>query len=302
MFREDLCHSCRPVVEALQRFRHWFQHHIRDGILSPDEWHHLRQVAFAERVHFEEAVRFVQQDALVLLERTFAMLTADGIMTDEQRQYFHQLRQMLAIPPNLVQALTDRVEYLAKLSEIRRGKLPTVRPRARLDAGEICHLDVDAVFHQRTSRKTKEVPGRLVATNKKLRWISLTGGSVTGWNHVVAVESNGRFVILSLTKKALNGAYAVDDPFLVEAVLDTIARIDKREIVADGPTRQRIAQEVKVAVWQRDQGRCVQCSAHGPGANLQYDHMIPVAEGGSNDVGNIQLLCGTCNQRKGPRI
>jgi 5-methylcytosine-specific restriction endonuclease McrA len=30
----------------------------------------------------------------------------------------------------------------------------------------------------------------------------------------------------------------------------------------------------------------------------QVDHVMPLARDGSDDIGNIQLLCPTCNQRK----
>jgi HNH endonuclease len=57
-----------------------------------------------------------------------------------------------------------------------------------------------------------------------------------------------------------------------------------------------IPQDVKIAVSVRDQGRCVQC---GSAEELHYDHKIPWSKGGANTVNNIQLLCGTCNRRKG---
>jgi hypothetical protein len=57
-----------------------------------------------------------------------------------------------------------------------------------------------------------------------------------------------------------------------------------------------IPQDVKIAVSVRDHGRCVQC---GSAEELHYDHKIPWSKGGANTVNNIQLLCGTCNRRKG---
>lgn len=67
------------------------------------------------------------------------------------------------------------------------------------------------------------------------------------------------------------------------------------------PTRERlpIPDDVKMFVWQRDGGRCVQC---GTQENLEYDHIIPVSKGGSNTARNIQLLCEKCNRSKGPNI
>jgi hypothetical protein len=77
-----------------------------------------------------------------------------------------------------------------------------------------------------------------------------------------------------------------------------------------GETRQRepIANEVKAAVWQRDGGRCRHCgiSDHdavaSTGQHLAYDHIVPFSQNGANTVGNLQLLCTSCNSRKGNRF
>lgn len=60
--------------------------------------------------------------------------------------------------------------------------------------------------------------------------------------------------------------------------------------------RERLPQEVRIEVWQRDSGRCVEC---GSQENLEFDHIIPFAMGGSSTARNLQLLCGDCNRRKG---
>ncbi|MFL5844939.1 MAG: HNH endonuclease [Solirubrobacteraceae bacterium] len=62
------------------------------------------------------------------------------------------------------------------------------------------------------------------------------------------------------------------------------------------PRREPIPREVKLAVWQRDGGRCVDCDT---GFDLQYDHVIPVVMGGASSAQNLQLLCGDCNRAKG---
>jgi 5-methylcytosine-specific restriction endonuclease McrA len=63
--------------------------------------------------------------------------------------------------------------------------------------------------------------------------------------------------------------------------------------------RERIAEKVRMFVWQRDQGRCVEC---GGKDRLEFDHIIPVVEGGASTERNIQLLCETCNRKKGRNI
>ena len=63
--------------------------------------------------------------------------------------------------------------------------------------------------------------------------------------------------------------------------------------------REPIPEDVRIAVWRRDQGKCVQCDSN---ESLEYDHIIPVSKGGSDTVRNIQLLCETCNRKKSDSI
>lgn len=56
------------------------------------------------------------------------------------------------------------------------------------------------------------------------------------------------------------------------------------------------------AVFFRDRGRCVMCDKDLSGitnlANVEnYDHIVPLARFGLNDVSNLQLLCSECNQK-----
>ncbi|OGQ94556.1 MAG: hypothetical protein A2521_05150 [Deltaproteobacteria bacterium RIFOXYD12_FULL_57_12] len=60
-----------------------------------------------------------------------------------------------------------------------------------------------------------------------------------------------------------------------------------------------VPSNVKIAVWRRDNGKCVGC---GSQEKLEYDHIIPVSKGGSNTERNIQLLCEKCNRQKSARI
>lgn len=55
--------------------------------------------------------------------------------------------------------------------------------------------------------------------------------------------------------------------------------------------RDVIPDDVKQLVWMWDGGRCKHCGAQ---SELQYDHIIPVATGGSSNPENLQILCGPC--------
>ena len=45
--------------------------------------------------------------------------------------------------------------------------------------------------------------------------------------------------------------------------------------------------------------KCVLC---GMNEDLTIDHIIPVSKGGSDEESNLQLMCKSCNSRKGDRI
>ena len=63
--------------------------------------------------------------------------------------------------------------------------------------------------------------------------------------------------------------------------------------------REPIPAGIRLYVWQRDQGCCISC---GSKDRLEFDHIIPVALGGSSTDRNLQLLCERCNREKGTKI
>jgi 5-methylcytosine-specific restriction endonuclease McrA len=73
----------------------------------------------------------------------------------------------------------------------------------------------------------------------------------------------------------------------------------RREPDESRANRKRIAADTRLFVWQRDGGRCCDC---GSTSELQFDHIVPVAKGGSNTAQNVELLCADCNRRKAARL
>ena len=64
--------------------------------------------------------------------------------------------------------------------------------------------------------------------------------------------------------------------------------------------RRVIPTAVKVEVWNRDKGKCVQCGASD---DLHFDHILPYGKGGTSlKADNIQLLCARHNLIKSDRL
>src|SRR3990167_8725740 len=54
-------------------------------------------------------------------------------------------------------------------------------------------------------------------------------------------------------------------------------------------------------IYARDNHTCQYCSDALPTAELTFDHVVPVAQGGRKDWENIVTCCVSCNRRKGGR-
>jgi hypothetical protein len=70
--------------------------------------------------------------------------------------------------------------------------------------------------------------------------------------------------------------------------------------VVELPHNRLIPTPVKVEVWRRDRGQCVQC---GSTKNIHFDHDIPFSKGGSSmTAANVRLLCAKHNLEKSDKI
>jgi hypothetical protein len=94
----------------------------------------------------------------------------------------------------------------------------------------------------------------------------------------------------------------------IEYMLDTLSILIEPDFIPitvvddsspDKAIDRYIPPEVKLHVWRRDQGKCIEC---GSKEKLEYDHIIPISKGGSNTERNVQLLCQTCNRKKAAAI
>lgn len=73
--------------------------------------------------------------------------------------------------------------------------------------------------------------------------------------------------------------------------------------MTDKTQRINLPPEVRKYVFERDNYQCQSCQKVDLTAkNLQVDHIIPLAQGGTNDMSNFQTLCAKCNREKSAKL
>lgn len=153
------------------------------------------------------------------------------------------------------------------------------------------------------------------------RWRLTRGGELLGprWStrRVRALLRAQLLEPVALVREGRRRTWLFEDRFYTEddglQPLDVLALIRERERRARrrlerahatlarenglaAPRRGTISSDLRRAVFERDGGRCVQCDSD---FDIQYDHVIPFSLGGASTVENLQVLCATCNKRKG---
>ena len=60
--------------------------------------------------------------------------------------------------------------------------------------------------------------------------------------------------------------------------------------------------KTKIRVVRRDNYTCQHCSKHLKDNEVEFDHIIPIAKGGSSEEHNIRLTCFDCNRDKSDAV
>lgn len=82
---------------------------------------------------------------------------------------------------------------------------------------------------------------------------------------------------------------------LIPVFFEWLFRKLTKKRLQQGGQRKGVPRDIQRAVYKRDGGKCVYC---GNRRNLEFDHIIPLAKGGSNTIKNLQILCQKCNRQK----
>jgi hypothetical protein len=102
------------------------------------------------------------------------------------------------------------------------------------------------------------------------------------------ISYNGVYELME--SMLLNGFHAGFMPYVMEELLDRYFTKKKHNRYIRPDVRKKVLEKYSFA--------CVKCSST---ENLTIDHIVPVVEGGKNGFPNLQVLCKTCNCKKGKK-
>ncbi|MSU79569.1 MAG: hypothetical protein EXS16_15955 [Gemmataceae bacterium] len=274
---------------------------VADGVISTDEQEQLRRYRFLLGLSDHEAAQLVTKQAIHIYREIFYEICQDADIAVADEDRLNRLAANLMLDEESLAPYRVELAEKKRLSEFRRGNLPSLQTTRILDSGEICHWISVCTYWWRTQTMAKSVSGELLVTSERIIFTSPTRSFELRPSKILDVQAhtNGLTLTTSVTKAA--GDYLTSQARRLEAILIGVIRKHKylqAESFSATKTRH-IPDAVKREVWARDGGCCVRCRAT---EYLEFDHIIPFSKGGANTEKNIQLLCRGCNAIKSDRI
>jgi 5-methylcytosine-specific restriction endonuclease McrA len=114
---------------------------------------------------------------------------------------------------------------------------------------------------------------------------------VVHWQKAVTLLCQGKVEVISVYDREI---HAVTFSFKLPSVIRLLRYIKIRRRFDYVPFS-------RANIYARDGHICQYCGTQCPTAELTFDHVMPVAQGGRKDWENIVTCCVSCNRRKGGR-
>lgn len=245
----------------------------------------------------------VKSDAIQFLQKALIFCKSDDLFTDAEEQYILHAKDILGVSNADFANIAQDIAVTKMVQHIRLGNLPTVQSSVVMSSGEICHWQCAATYHKALKNSTKQIFGSLHISSHKVRFISNSGGFEFPLSKIASFRPEARGtkgINLTLTRSGGNGYYGMtESPIVLCELLNVLLNKHHRLEVYKQESSRSVPQNVRAAVWQRDGGKCIQCSAVD---YLEFDHIIPFSKGGATSENNLQLLCRRCNLQKSDKL
>jgi hypothetical protein len=274
---------------------------LEDGELDVSELQVLRQMVDEAGEKWQNVVSECRPIAEKYIRHILADAVSDWEVTKQEETLIHSQIQLFGLE-HMRQEVDSVIERVRKITALRSNILPQplrLSP-AWLVSGEAVYLRSEANFFKDS---TIVASGKIWVTSTRVEFVAPKGAASLPLKSIRMAEHGRGFLQITASRGGIRIYGIAEAGFCAELIL-CLMRSGNRtaNVTIDGDTRQDrrlVSKETRNAVWIRDGGQCVDC---GSGDYIEFDHIIPVAKGGSNTVNNIQLLCRRCNGAKGDRI
>jgi hypothetical protein len=280
---------------------------VHDNCLAPEEWNNLQRTTSQLGLSHSELLVAIAPQARMFVEHVLADAKADARLSPAEDKVLQWLTDCLIAAPGYRQYVADELAYLRLLTSVEDGHLPSITPPQGVEirAGEIVHHAGDAILRQfkqtRQGTHCQQHEGLLMLTDNRFVFSSASKSESTNYRKVVSHRGCPSWFEVHVDKRPIQTFVLRQPSALPYAIFRSAVAMafqTKLAMSSDLPTRH-IPRDVRQRVWQKYAGRCADCSATD---YLEFDHIIPVAKGGSNSDSNVQLLCRRCNQKKSDNI
>ena len=119
------------------------------------------------------------------------------------------------------------------------------------------------------------------------------------WVAIEACEAASDIVQVRLSEAAGGELAAASDHYKAKILRRAPRRTDLNGDEPRPGSRPYRTRDNMDFLYGVQQGRCAGCKNHYRAKDFAIDHVVPRADGGSNDLDNLQLLCFHCNAVKG---
>jgi Protein of unknown function (DUF559) len=212
--------------QALTRFQADFGAYCEDGVISETEWRALTAMAKQSGLDLDEALAFIQADAINFIGNTIETAAEDGFISDEEERNIYNLLILLAIPEQPATELKQKLELLKVLTKLRQGDLPVTIPRMPLPPGEVLHIEMSASDGATGSN------GYLMATDKRLFYSSPLTKFGGKWQDIQNTLVYGNTLEVKLNGSAMVHSFRLQDAALFKAVLDRLIQLAVRSALS----------------------------------------------------------------------
>lgn len=290
-----------------QLLRAVFAGMTQDGRIADTEWRRLLETAHRLGFSQQQLLEAVEGQSRLFVEHVLADAKSDGLLTEQEERFLGWLLQQLVLPENFRFYVASEIDQMRLLRDIASGRLPTVKSRVSMElkAGEIPHFLARVTYcvvkQTRYGPRVDQFEGEALITDTRLTFSSHERSFSVNHRNVVQADFQYNGVEVRTSGKGAGLYNFGSQNQLAFAILRTAIGKANQTIVdasAGLPTRH-IPRDIRQRVWQKFGGRCAECASE---QYLEFDHVIPVAKGGSNSEANVQLLCRGCNLKKSDHI